>query len=142
MLVTESPRVVGVTNWHKNDVGMVGWPIEARSKMQTIDATAAQRNLRKTPRRRYHIEGRLLISGTDASAVPLYTRDVNMQHAGFITQTQLAAGTRAMVRLRKPTGRGITVECRVKRCREFEPGWFDCSVEFSQPQTGFNGDLA
>jgi len=133
--------LLGVTNQDLTDVAMVGWPIEARERMQqTIDTTAAQRNLRKAPRRRYHIEGRLLISGTDGSAVRLYTRDVNAMHAGFITQTRLVSGTRAMVRLRKPTGRGITVECRVKRCREFEPGWFDCSVEFSQPQGGFDGD--
>jgi PilZ domain len=120
------------------DVAMVGWPIEARERMeQSIQSTSLGREQRKSVRRRYHIEGRLLISGQDASTVQFYTRDVNLLHVGFITQTPLAVGTKAMVRLRKPTGRGITVEGRVKRCREFEPGWFDCSVEFAQRQGAF-----
>jgi hypothetical protein len=133
MLVQDRQTTMDLT-----DVAMVGWPIEARQRMeQTITAMTSGREQRKLARRRYHIEGRLLISGEDASTVQMYTRDVNLWHVGFITQTPLVAGTRAMVRLRKPTGRGITVEGRVHRCREFESGWFDCSVEFAQKQAAF-----
>jgi hypothetical protein len=133
MLVIEAPEQMDTT-----DVAMVGWPIEARERMeQSINAMSSTREQRKLARRRYHIEGRLLISGQDASSVEFYTRDVNYLHVGFITQTPLDVGTKAMVRLRKPSGRGITVEGRVKRCREFESGWFDCSVEFAQRQGAF-----
>jgi hypothetical protein len=133
MLVTEMPGVLDPT-----DLAMIGWPIEARERMeQSISSMSSMREQRKVVRRRYHIEGRLLISGQDASTVQLYTRDVNLNHVGFITQTPLAVGIKTMVRLKKPTGRGITVEGRVQRCREFEPGWFDCSVEFAQRQAAF-----
>ena len=133
MLVIEAPELMDTT-----DVAMVGWPTEARERMeQSINAMSSTREQRKLARRRYHIEGRLLISGQDSSSVQFYTRDVNYLHVGFITQTPLDVGTKAMVRLRKPSGRGITVEGRVKRCREFESGWFDCSVEFAQRQGAF-----
>ena len=133
MLVIEAPEQMDTT-----DVAMVGWPVEARERMeQSINAMSSTREQRKLARRRYHIEGRLLISGQDSSSVQFYTRDVNYLHVGFITQTPLDVGTKAMVRLRKPSGRGITVEGRVKRCREFESGWFDCSVEFAQRQGAF-----
>jgi hypothetical protein len=133
MLVEERSGQTDLT-----DVAMIGWPIEARERMeQSIDLMSSAREQRRLARRRYHIEGRLLISGQDASSVELYTRDVDVQNVGFITQTPLDVGTKAMVRLRKPSGRGITVEGRVKRCREFEPGWFDCSVEFAQRQAAF-----
>jgi hypothetical protein len=132
-MLLDEPRIK-----ETSDVAMVGWPIEARERMtQALSGLSVAKEQRRIERRPYHIEGRLLVSGSEVAAVPLYTRDVHLWNAGFIMQTPLPTGTRAMIRLRKPSGRGITVECRVQRCREFESGWFDCSVEFVQPQVAF-----
>jgi len=62
------------------------------------------------------------------------TRDLNLKALGFRTRQDVSALGNAILRLPAATGRYIAVACRVRRSLEMGDGWFDCLVEFVQPQ--------
>jgi hypothetical protein len=62
------------------------------------------------------------------------TRDLNPNCMGFRTRQDISALGEAILRLPAATGRCIAVACRVRRSLELGDGWFDCLIEFLQPQ--------
>jgi hypothetical protein len=62
------------------------------------------------------------------------TRDLNPRCMGFITRQDISALGEAILRLPTASSRGLAVACKVRRSLELGNGWFDCLIEFLQPQ--------
>jgi hypothetical protein len=62
------------------------------------------------------------------------TRDLNPRCMGFLTRQDISALGEAILRLPTATSRGLAIACKVRRSLELGNGWFDCLVEFLQPQ--------
>jgi hypothetical protein len=62
------------------------------------------------------------------------TRDLNPRAMGFVTRQDVSALSEAILRLPTASSRCIAVACRVRRSLEIGNGWFDCLIEFLQPQ--------
>jgi hypothetical protein len=115
------------------------WSEESRGVMQKLlHAPYRPADRRMLPRNRYHLQTELMTTGNFERTVPIYTRDINAWNVGFICAAPLMPGTRAVVQLMAPDGRRTTVGCRVRRCQEFQSGWFEAFAEFCLPQYSFD----
>ena len=115
-----------------------GWPIEARTGMEVLTASAFPRiDRRKLPRKQYFLQTELLLTGPVETHVTIFSRDINTWNVGFISPIPLPPRAKAVIRLVAPDGRSVAMGCRVRRCQAFDPGWFDCFAEFVQPQYSF-----
>ena len=118
---------------------MQSWPTESRGMMQQLlGATFPPMDRRKLPRSRYHLQTELLTTGLFEKTLQVYTRDINAWNVGFICATPLLPGTKAVIQLLATDGRRTAIGCRVRRCQEFQAGWYDAFAEFCQPQYPFD----
>jgi hypothetical protein len=62
------------------------------------------------------------------------TRDLNPRCMGFLTRQDISALREAVLRLPTAGSRGMAIACKVRRSLELGNGWFDCLIEFLQPQ--------
>lgn len=62
------------------------------------------------------------------------TRDLNPRCMGFLTRQDISALSEAILRLPTASSRGMAIACKVRRSLELGNGWFDCLIEFLQPQ--------
>ena len=106
-----------------------GEPMEGPQPLPRIDR-------RHLPRTSYQTTA-WLAPADDTGAIRrpiIRTRDLNLKALGFRTRQDVSALGYAILRLPAATGRCIAVACRVRRSLEMGDGWFDCLVEFLQPQ--------
>jgi hypothetical protein len=106
-----------------------GEPMEGPEPLPRIDR-------RHTPRTTYEMIA-WLSPADDTGAIRrpiIKTRDLNPRGLGFRARQDVSALGEAVLRLPAAPGRSIAVSCRVRRSREMENGWFDCLLEFLQPQ--------
>jgi hypothetical protein len=104
-------------------------PMEGPQPLPRIDR-------RHAPRSSYQTTA-WLAPADDTGAVRrpiIRTRDLSTKAMGFRTRQDVSALGEAVLRLPATTGRYIAVACRVRRSKEVGDGWFDCLVEFLQPQ--------
>ena len=91
---------------------------------------------RHTPRTMYQTTA-WLTPADDTGAIRrpiIRTRDLTLRAMGFRTRQDISALGEAILRLPATTGRYIAVACKVRRSLEVGNGWFDCLIEFMQPQ--------
>jgi len=94
----------------------------------------------RLPRARYRVQARLHLYSDPPGrpATLLYTRHVNRQAIGFLTDRPLPLGHGGIVRLPSPQGRLVEIHCTVLRCREAAPGWYEGALVFNREQPDFD----
>ena len=113
------------------------WPAAAVRAVQSLDgAFPPPMERRKLPRFKHRVTGTLQTEECERSAV--YLRDAGRWAAGFIVRGALPERGRAVLEVRDPAGRRLSIACRVHRCREVLPGWFEASVDFDQEARTLN----
>ena len=104
-------------------------PIEGSEPLPRIDR-------RSLPRISYRTTA-WLAPADDTGAIRrpiIRTRDLNPRCMGFLTRQDISALGEAILRMPTATSRCLAVSCKVRRSLEIGNGWFDCLVEFLQPQ--------
>jgi hypothetical protein len=113
------------------------WLAEAELIMSALEAGApAHDNRRRHPRRPYRVVADLRLF-SDAPGSPrwrLFTRDVSARGLGFITRDRLPLGYGGTVELPGPTGRLVSVNGTLFRCREIGNGWYEGALYFNRDQ--------
>ena len=117
------------------------WPAEVELILSALEAAgAAPDNRRRHPRMSYRTIAELRLF-SDPPATPawrLYTRDVSARGVGFITAHRLPLGYGGVVQLPTPrTGRLVSVNGTLFRCREISDGWFEGALYFNREQWVF-----
>jgi hypothetical protein len=64
----------------------------------------------------------------------IFVRDVDEYGLGFLAHHDVSALGLPVLFLPAANGRPLRLNCRIARCREFELGWFEGMVQFTQPQ--------
>ena len=98
---------------------------------------SAAANRRRYPRCAYQVAATLKTAdGADADAASamrtrVYTRDANQWGVGFVMQEPIPVGSEAYLILDRPGfERPIHRRCRIVRCREALPGWYEGAAVF------------
>ena len=115
------------------------WPVEIRALVAALPrrvTPSTRRQARKARRCARHPFSFSAVLSYDhpergTQKLTVYTRDQNGTHVGFISDVLLTQGQ--LVELDFTTlpetqslGR---IACRVRRCRQFQEGWFDCVAQ-------------
>jgi len=104
-------------------------PVEGADPLPRIDR-------RSLPRISYRTTA-WLAPADDTGAIRrpiIRTRDLNPRCMGFLTRQDISALGEAILRMPTTTTRCLAVGCKVRRSLELGNGWFDCLIEFLQPQ--------
>ena len=113
------------------------WPAEAEIVLSALEvAGVSHDDRRRHPRRRYRVVADLHLF-SDAPGTPLwrlYTRDVSVRGLGFITRDRLPLGYGGVVQLAAPSGRSMSINGTLFRCREIGNGWFEGALYFNREQ--------
>jgi hypothetical protein len=80
---------------------------------------------------------RLFSDALDSPPALLYTRNVNPQTIGFLTECRLPLSHGGVIRLPGPDGKAMEAYCTILRCREAAPGWYEGAVYFNRRQHCF-----
>ncbi len=64
----------------------------------------------------------------------IFVRDVDEFGLGFLAHHDVSAMGVATLFLPAANGRPLRLRCRIGRCREFENGWFEGVIEFTEAQ--------
>ena len=129
MLLTEPTQLCGVSKDY--------WPSEVREAFNALESFAPRCERRKLRRTRYYAAAEMLASL--GGPAPVYTRDVNPWLIGMVTSCHLNNYDHVMLHLPLPN-QMLEVECTVRRCVEFIPGWYDCSLHFRHEQSLFRDE--
>lgn len=116
------------------------WPAEAEIIISALEAaSAAVDNRRKHPRMPYRAIADLRLFSDAPGVGPwrLYSRDVSARGLGFVTPHRLPLGYGGTVQLPSPSGRIVTVNGTLFRCREVSNGWFEGALYFNREQWMF-----
>jgi hypothetical protein len=117
------------------------WPPEVELILSALEAAGnAHDNRRQHPRMSYRTiaELRLFSDQSGTPAWRLYTRDVSARGVGFITPHRLPLGYGGVIQLPTPrTGRMVSVNGTLFRCREISDGWFEGAMYFNREQWVF-----
>jgi hypothetical protein len=107
--------------------------------LSAMEAGLKHDDRRRHPRLRYRVEAdlRLFSDADGAGAWKLYTRDVSARGLGFITRERLPLGYGGIVEMPGPTGRQISINVTLFRCREIGNGWFEGALYFNREQWMF-----
>ena len=117
------------------------WPASAVQAISSLDGQFPPPiERRKLPRFKHRVTGTLRTDDCERTAV--YLRDAGRWSAGFIVRGPLPERGRATLEFRDPADRRVSVACRVHRCREVMPGWFEASVDFDAEATPVNAHRA
>lgn len=116
------------------------WPAQVSLILSAMEAVCPpEHDRRRTKRLAYHVraELRLFADPPDADSRTLYTRDVDPRGLGFITPHRLPLGYGGWLSLLIPSGRKVSIDCIVYRCREVIPGWYEGALHFNREQWMF-----
>jgi hypothetical protein len=116
-------------------------PLELRALFASFSPpSAAVRNRRRSPRRPfiYPVAMHVRTEGDSRNDVTLWvhTRDRNETCISFLADAHVSAGTLVVLDF-SGTAETATlgrISCRVRRCRQFREGWFECVVEMGDGQ--------
>ena len=125
------------------------WMAEAELIISALEAVApapasgsaaeALENRRRHPRRCYRVIADLRLF-SDPPGTPrwrLFTRDVSVRGVGFVTRERLPLGYGGIVEMPGPTGRLLTIQGTLFRCREIGNGWYEGALYFNREQWPF-----
>jgi hypothetical protein len=110
--------------------------LEAFRALEGFAPRCERRKLRRT---RYYTAAQMLVSLDGPATV--YTRDVNPWLIGLVGNVHLDNYDHVMLHLPLPDQPAMEVECTVRRCQEFLPGWFDYALHFRHEQPLFCNDV-
>jgi hypothetical protein len=131
---------------HDCDVAALGGPFPAEvefiiSAMEAAPRPAVERQRLRRSRYRVRAALRLYSDGRDAAPTVIYTRHVNSQAVGFLTDRCLHLNHGGMLSIPSPVdGMPMNVACTVLRCREVAPGWYEGAVHFNREQPCFSAE--
>ena len=110
------------------------WPTDVDLICSAMDAAKSPGDpqRRHESRRPHRVIARLLIAG-EAEPVRIYTRDCDASHVGFVAERPLPMGFNGTVEFAAPDGSLMSAACKVSRCRECVPGWFEGALTFAKP---------
>ena len=114
------------------------WPLDVLEAFKTLEGFSPRCERRKLRRARYYTAAQMLASLH--GPVPVYTRDVNPWLIGLVGPLHLSNYDHVMLHLPLPDQPTLEVECTVRRCHEFIPGWFDYALHFRREQPLFCDD--
>ena len=121
-----------------NSVATEPVPPEAEMVISALEAAAGEKvdDRRRHPRRRFRAVATLHLFSDTPGAKPwrLFTRDVSVRGVGFITRDRLPLGYGGMIELPGPSGRPMSVNGTLFRCREIGNGWFEGALYFNREQ--------
>jgi hypothetical protein len=109
------------------------WPIEVRALLARLQRSAlVKSNRRRGGRRPFLFEAVAQFDDArrGSQRVTVHTRDRTDTHIAFLTDAHLEIGQAVdldftVTPATETLGR---VACRVRRCRQFQEGWFECVV--------------
>jgi hypothetical protein len=114
----------------------------------TGSADAAAANRRRFPRCAYQVAATLKKGdGSNADAASamrmrIYTRDANQWGVGFVAQESIPAGSDAYLILDRPGfARPMHRRCRIVRCREALPGWYEGAAVFHDEEPSLSPEV-
>lgn len=104
--------------------------------LSAMEAGSAHDDRRQHPRVTYRVRASLRLFSDPPGAEPwqLHTRDVSTRGLGFITRDRLPLGYGGTVEMPGPTGRPVTINATLFRCREIGNGWFEGALYFNREQ--------
>ena len=122
-----------------NSVAAEAVPPEAEMVISALEAAAGAGKAddrRRHPRRRFRAVAVLHLFSDTPGAKPwrLFTRDVSVRGVGFVTRDRLPLGYGGMIELPGPSGRPMSVNGTLFRCREIGNGWFEGALYFNREQ--------
>jgi hypothetical protein len=108
------------------------------SAMEAGPRPAAERQ--RLPRAKYRMRAMLTLysDAPDQPPALLYTRHVNRQAVGFLTNRPLSLSHGGTLSIRSPLGKMMQIPCTVLRCRQAAPGWYEGAVYFNRQQPDFD----
>ena len=113
------------------------WPREVEMILSALEAGAHHDDRRRHPRMPYRVVAELRLFSDTAQDAPwkLYVRDVSVRGLGFVTPHRLPLGYGGVVQLAAPgSGRMVSVNGTLFRCREVTRGWFEGALYFNREQ--------
>ena len=114
------------------------WAREAEMILSALEAgSAAHDERRRHPRMGYRAIAtlRLFSDAPGTGAWKLYTRDVSARGVGFITEHRLPLGYGGVIQIPAPrSGRLVSVNGTLFRCRELGNGWYEGAMYFNREQ--------
>jgi hypothetical protein len=134
MAVLETPQIEGL------EILPDDWPAEADLIISALEAAGAEHdNRRKHPRMPYRVMADLRLFSDPPGIAPwrLYSRDVSARGLGFVTPHRLPLGYGGVVQIPSPSGRIVSVNGTLFRCREVGNGWFEGALYFNREQWMF-----
>jgi hypothetical protein len=112
-------------------------PPEAEMVISALEAAGGKHDdRRRHPRRRFRAVASLHLF-SDAAGTPLwklYTRDVSVRGVGFVTRDRLPLGYGGLLEIPGPSGRMMSVNGTLFRCRDIGNGWFEGALYFNREQ--------
>lgn len=125
------------------EVASQPFPAEVEFVISALEAGPRPLHERqKRKRMRYRVRATLKLYSDEAGTPPtvLYTRHVNGQALGFLSDRPLALSHGGILRLISPQGQMMQIACTILRCREAAPGWYEGAVYFNREQPLFDAD--
>jgi hypothetical protein len=117
------------------------WPPEVDLIISALEAGAVADfdNRRRHQRMSYRVPAELRLFSDIAGAPPwrLYTRDVSARGVGFVTPHRLPLGYGGTVQMPTPSGRLVSINGTLFRCREIGNGWSEGAMYFNREQWMF-----
>ena len=116
------------------------WPAAASDAMAALEnGSIPVVERRKLPRTPHHARATLVLTDVTGRTADqtVYLRDLGRWAAGLIADAELRTNVKATLHLTAPDGAKRAVNCRIRRCRAFRPGWFEASLDFDRDQADF-----
>lgn len=119
------------------------FPAEVEFVISALEAgpkPAQDRQRMKRTAYRVRAAIRLFSDPHDSPPTLLFTRHVNPQAVGFLTNRRLPLSHGGILYIPSPDQKLLHIYCTVLRCREAAPGWYEGAAYFNRQQTLFAAD--
>jgi hypothetical protein len=116
------------------------FPTEVEFVISALEAgPKPAQDRQKLKRTAYRVRAalRLFSDAPESVASLLFTRHVNPQAVGFLTNRHLPLSHGGILYIPSPDQRMLQIYCTVLRCREAAPGWYEGAAYFNRQQAVF-----
>jgi hypothetical protein len=120
------------------------FPAEVEFVISALEAgPKPAQDRQKMKRTAYRVRAalRLFSDPHEMAATLLFTRHVNPQAVGFLTNRRLPLSHGGILYVPSPQQQKLLqIYCTVLRCREAAPGWYEGAAYFNRQQNVFGGE--